>query len=188
MKKKRLLKNISIWDIWTNWTERNISGDLIASEIFEIEIDELLNNNNIDFNRENIYNDTIFIFACKYNLINIIKKLFKYNIDINYINKDNKNGLHYTCFYPNNYYIVKLLLENGANVNKQDDYGYTPLHYLIENRYINTKPIIELFNKFNANFYIKNYFGSTPYDLIREYMINDFIEIVSKTLKIKDNH
>lgn len=187
MKKKRLLKNISIWDIWTNWNERNISGDLISNEILEIELNALLNNN-IDFNKENIYNDTILIFACKYNLINIINKLLKYNIDINYINKDKKIGLHYACFYQNNYDIVKLLLENGADVNKQDNYCYTPLHYLIENRYNGTKLIIKLFDKFNANFYIKNYFGLTPYDLIREYMNNDFMELVTTNIKIKDNH
>lgn len=79
------------------------------------------------------------------NLIDAIKKnspievytCLSLNADPNYSNKETSiwTSLMEACSQPHpNKNIIKILLENGANPNLQDDQGRTPLHMIAQNR------------------------------------------------------
>jgi hypothetical protein len=54
---------------------------------------------------------------------------------------------------------IKHCIENGHNINYQDSYGSTALHYASANAYID---IVELLLKNGADINIRNYSGDTP--------------------------
>ena len=51
-------------------------------------------------------------------------------------------------------------LENGADPNSKNEFGYTPLHIVV--RYENSKECLEILLKNGADARIKNVFGKTP--------------------------
>lgn len=55
--------------------------------------------------------------------------------------------------------IVKILLENGANPNSQDQKGNTPLHYTGEYNFLEIAKLLILKD---ANLFIQNKFGNEP--------------------------
>ncbi len=83
--------------------------------------------------------------------------------------------------------MVKLLLENGANVNVQDYCGLTPLHWAVYNSDVITTTILL---EANANINIRGLNGATPFEL-GEYFNNFEIrnlmwEQVNKNIKKSD--
>ncbi len=63
-----------------------------------------------------------------------------------------------------NAHYVRVLIENGANVNCRCDMGNTPLHDAVTQ---NNDGIIELLINAGANPTIKNEFGQTPLDIAK---------------------
>jgi ankyrin repeat protein len=59
----------------------------------------------------------------------------------------------------NQYDTVKVLIEKRANVNEQDNNGYSALHFASQNYYIN---IAKLLIESNADVNIKDLHGNTP--------------------------
>ena len=70
----------------------------------------------------------------------------------------NVRPLHYAV-YHGQYYIVKKLLELGADVNIKDDRGWTPLHYAVSE---GKSEIATLLIEYGANANSVNKFGSIP--------------------------
>lgn len=68
--------------------------------------------------------------------------------------------------------IVKLLIENGADINSQDEYGIKPLHYSVYNGNCNT------FN-WIINFLSISWY-STGYENISRILIENGTDIESK--------
>jgi uncharacterized protein len=60
---------------------------------------------------------------------------------------------------------VKILVENGANVNFKGDMGYTPLHNAVLSRFGN---VIEYLLEAGADKNIKNDFGQSPKKMAQE--------------------
>lgn len=103
-------------------------------------------------NKEGFLYDTPLDIAIKYTRdIEIIKYL---------IHKEAKPGIYsvcYACQSPDSSLgIVKLLVENGAPINKKDADGNSPLHYAY------TKEIIQYLAEKEADINIKNYNSETP--------------------------
>lgn len=119
-------------------------------------------------------------FSCSLQLYDISDLLIKYNIDINVHDYNEEiTPLHY-CVILNNAKLVKLLLDNGANLNLQDVYGNTSLHYsIIENN-------VEIFNmllnhgKNNINLNLWNIDGEIP---LHKAILREEIQYVDKLVE-----
>lgn len=55
--------------------------------------------------------------------------------------------------------VVKVLIENGADINIQDDFGSKPLHYAV---YRGNKNIVKLLIENETNIDCKNNYETTP--------------------------
>ena len=65
-------------------------------------------------------------------IMDIIQKLIVKNVSINAMNEYNQTSLHLAS--KRGYYnILDLLIELKADLNKVDNYGNSPIHYLIDN-------------------------------------------------------
>jgi ankyrin repeat protein len=153
-----------------------------------------------NLNNVNIYgNNIIFTAVGQYN-IEVLKLLIQYNVNINIRNNSGQNPLHHACLiaapvslikllakyidvnsvdnngctplhYCYQYDCVKELIKSGANINKKDLAGKTPLMYTI-NRY-NTN-IMKLLIDNGAKITTKDSNGTAPKDKIN---VNKYIWI-----------
>lgn len=68
----------------------------------------------------------LFIAVCKTEA-NIIHLLYIYGCDMNSVDEDGWNGLHYAC-HVNNIQSVKVLLDLGTNKYHQNSQGHRPIN------------------------------------------------------------
>lgn len=64
------------------------------------------------------------------NIVNFLKYLVENNTNPDQPNKNNRTPLHYACMNHYNI-IISYLLSIGCNPNFKDDFGMTPMHYLM---------------------------------------------------------
>lgn len=125
------------------------------------------------------------------NICSVCKKIYNYNIHINILELLLKYGdkssnicsdisLHWAV-EQKNVETIKLSLENGADVNKEDEKGNTPLHLAVKNKNIEVAKLL-LENKANVN--SKNTYGGTPLHCAVE---NKNIEITKFLVENKAN-
>lgn len=129
---------------------------------------------------ERYFGDTLLHDASYYNQIIIINILLNFGININTLNKYNETPLFYS---RNNYEILELLLENGADPNIQNNYGDTLLHIICLNTNINDYKLIEKLLDYDANPFLKTKENETVVDLARrlkKQSISDFITFYLK--------
>jgi len=97
--------------------DENINNENQVSEIKINQVNEIKNNNRIDINyKTNDHRYTPLMWCCWLNIFDSVKEILKYKPDIDYYNN------HYDCaillaIYNGNYEMVKLLIDNGADVN-----------------------------------------------------------------------
>ena len=118
-------------DIDINYNDKfNNTALMFACDVNNIEIvKELLKyNSNIDFNTQNILKSNALLLAVSNNSIPIVKLLLEYDIDVNLTNDMYITPLMMAC-KEDNYEIVKLLLDKGANKYLRCEYGDTALDY-----------------------------------------------------------
>jgi len=77
----------------------------------------------------------LFISVCKKE-VNIIYLLYMYGCDMNSIDEDGWNGLHYAC-RVNNIQFVKVLLDLGTNKYHQNYQGHLPVNMTSNENIIN---------------------------------------------------
>lgn len=70
--------------------------------------------------------DSIYYIEYEFDNMNITNLISKF---INEKDDNNCTALHYASRLSNNLSIIRYLVENGANVNIQDNCGFSPLHY-----------------------------------------------------------
>lgn len=129
-------------------------------------------NKKMNINIEDKYGNTPLHIACNLGKIHVVKHLLK-NININ-INHKRKDGTHcLSVLTKNKYDIIKLLLDNGFDINLTDNYGNTLLMKYIEHH--ETK-ILNLLCKYKPDLHITNNNNKTIYDMLlgnNFYKIND---------------
>ena len=81
-------------------------------------------------------------------------------VDANIKGWYNVTPLHYAC-RGGYLQIVEYLIENGADIEAQDDNEETPLHYVSYSGYVD---IVKLLLSKGANKRVKNKYDETPYD------------------------
>ncbi|EAY08764.1 ankyrin repeat protein, putative [Trichomonas vaginalis G3] len=119
---------------------------------------EIFKNEDLDFTKKSIRNETILIVAMIYNNTEICKFLIDSlkdkALDINAQDNDKFSALCYAV-KNNNKEIAELLISHGAKVDAADDYGEVPLNIAVQN---NNQDLIELLisNKADLNACNKN--------------------------------
>ena len=101
----------------------------------------------IDAKTNDLLGESALICASRNHFNDIIKLLISYNVTINSTDNNGQSALHW-CAKVNNCQGAILLLENGANINLQDENEKTPLSVAIDE--LNTNEIIQLLIKYQA--------------------------------------
>jgi serine/threonine-protein phosphatase 6 regulatory ankyrin repeat subunit A/serine/threonine-protein phosphatase 6 regulatory ankyrin repeat subunit B len=169
---------------------------LLYSEVTSsLETVNLLINFGADINMQNINGQNALHLIINYlrhatvdnykTTLDIIQRIMINTTDINAIDKDNWNALHYATSWsdkPGAYDIVKLLIEHNIDINLQNQYGKTALHNaiyygepLIAKLLIDSNIDVNIVTKqnYNALHYVTNNFDMTTFDLL----LNTNIEI-----------
>ena len=80
--------------------------------------------------------------------------------------------------------VTKLLVENGLNINALDKYESISFRYAIAINKLSTnelKPVYEYLIKKGANYKLKDIFGKTCIDYMKEFSWrNDALEIIKE--------
>ena len=85
-----------------------------------------------------------FLNACREGNIDLIDDFLEEGISPNTMDKDGKTALMLACINLHSDYIVKMLLENGANIYAQDINGKTALDYAIEHKNEDAEILIKI--------------------------------------------
>ena len=103
----------------------------------------------------------LFLDIAQFGEINRVMDMIEQGIDVNYQDDTNETAL-YVASENGQIDIVKILLENGANPNLQENvHGETPLMVATK---IGRIDIMKILLENGANPLIKDYEGNTPYD------------------------
>lgn len=89
-------------------------------------------------------------------------------------NKSGRRPLNWAAFYGHSE-IVKLLLDNGADIDGQNNTGFTPVHHAVEN---NKKDLVILLIAAKADVSIANKRGEKPLDTALEQKNNAIVELL----------
>ena len=88
--------------------------------------------------------------------------------------KDNfRDYLLYFSVLSNNEKYAQQLIESGANINRQDEHGDTPLHIAYRNEFWD---IVNLLLRHNAKMFIKNNNGYVASDYFYEDLSSSNLE------------
>lgn len=110
--------------------------------------------------------------AANQGLLETCRLFIQYGADVNHHGDDGGTVLHQACWQYKNENILKLLVENGANVDAKDNNGNTPLMGCARtNRYENIKTLVDL----GANLNIKNNKGLSLLDMVAEQDFRNFL-------------
>lgn len=99
-----------------------------------------------------------------------LKKRLRKQITCCEINEITTSGLTALnqCVLDGNYESVKMLVELGANVNKRDRFGWTPLHYAASEGY---EKICRYLLRNGANLRVENKDGKFPVEVTDDEII-----------------
>ena len=117
--------------------------------------------------------------AAKAGQINAVFTFLRFKPNVNLLNKSLRTPLH-KCYKHLN--IVKLLIQNGAKVNLQDNKGFTPAHRAA------IKNSIEVIREFilnGADMHIRDNVGKMPFEYIKDPHIYKQLEKLYMWLKSK---
>ncbi|WP_342273365.1 ankyrin repeat domain-containing protein [Spiroplasma endosymbiont of Acasis viretata] len=156
---KLLLENDADINIQNKYGNNTILDVLFKNNKIEI-IKEILIKKIINDYNEKKYIDILLIYFSKYNDILSFKWLNEnFKIDSNIEDKETFCSPLYYAVNNNNIEIVKLLLENDADINEQDINGSTPLHWAIE---CNNIEIVKLLLENDADINEQDINGCAP--------------------------
>lgn len=131
-------------------------------------VDELLNkgvNINLPYNHSGW---TPFMWVCKEHCDpEIIGKFLQYNPNLNLKNKQGQTALHIMARHRSSFACLELLIEKGANVDAQDNDGWTSLMDAVKHpqAMMRKDVIYDLAELSDTS--IKNHDGRTAYDIAK---------------------
>lgn len=99
---------------------------------------------------------TPLITACMYNQIDIVDKLLSLGVDVNLSNYEAQTAI----FYIRSADMINKLYLHGANINRRDIFGETPLNRFVF--YHDAEIIVESLINYGADVNIPNKHGETP--------------------------
>lgn len=134
-----------------NWSNLNILDEhaktplMVAANYGSTEIAKLLIDKGADFTIRDFEGRSALYYACSTANIELIKHLLVKGADPNEEFSNGETALMVTIKNPrgikmNVQGIIDCLIEHGADINKPNDWGYTPIIYSI----ISSKPDIEI--------------------------------------------
>lgn len=128
-------------------------------------------------NAKTTYGWTGLMIAVDIGDVERVKLLLSYKADPNSISDDlNKNtALHMLCrksfMSDRNIEIMKLLIDNGANIHARDAYGREPLHWIggISDPNFRTK-VLDFLMKHEADLNAQDNNGDTPLNIMIDFL------------------
>lgn len=93
---------------------------------------EVIKSNNLNIVDKNGETPLYLVSGRDFSYFQIIKKMIEKGADPNIAREDGKIPLHAASWASQNIKVIKFLVDNGSNINKQDNDGYTPLMLCIE--------------------------------------------------------
>ena len=128
---------------------------------------ETLINKGADINCVDIYysvtNMSPLLHASAHNNYKIVEKLLQLGADVQYKDTLGENAIAKCMSTSFNINTLVALVDKGADINSQDIYGKTPLHYECEKFYNHT---VELLMTYGANANIQDKDGYTPLHIV----------------------
>ena len=113
-----------------------------------------------EVNARNKIKQTSFYISTIKGIKEVVKLLIDVGADANSRNKLNgRNSLHILTRGAANKDIARILAASGANVNAQDNWGETPLHYAVR---VSDEELVKAFIAFGANVNAQDNSGNTP--------------------------
>ena len=95
-----------------------------------------------------------------YNFVDDLRQEIADGDDINEADETGFTPLHSACF-SNNYEAAKVLLDEGADTGRQDQWGNTALSYVVKNNE-NSLRMVTLLVEYGADPTIENNYGHSP--------------------------
>ncbi|ORX44870.1 ankyrin [Piromyces finnis] len=145
-------------------------------------IEILMNHPTFDFSYTDQNGNNLLMLYSILNNSDIIKKVLERNIDL--LNKTNKKGenalIIATKLFCNE--VIKTLVEYNINLNQQDEFGNTALHYAVQ---LNIPKIVNTLAYAHADKYIKNYENQTPYDIAKNNNNEKIIDVLEHPVPFK---
>jgi ankyrin repeat protein len=142
----------------------------------------LKNANSFSINSYIFDGTTILLVAAKKRNQELVKQLIDLGAQVDLGNKTNgMTPLHILCI-SGGIDIIEILINNGANINKQDVHGMTPLHYAA--MYLDNNHIEHLLKR-GADINLTDNFGYLPiHHAIWEDNFQSYISLQRKNLHI----
>ena len=108
-----------------------------------------------------------FIALCQSGTRSEVERAIRAGANVNAANENGWTALHFAALYNDDPEVVKLLLENGANIDARDEYGDTPLMNAVISQF--PRHILLLLNH-GADPNVVNNAGETASDFLPEHM------------------
>lgn len=151
----------------------------------------IINHNKMIVNTRQSNGENALHIACNFELKNIVELLLKNDINVNIQDYDQEfTPLHY-AINTWNLDITTAILESGkANINLQDVYGNTILHYAVIGKRIDVVSMLLSYKQFPQNANLWNINGKIPLHFVFDIdeHVTDYIDILlqKSNLNIQD--
>ena len=130
-----------------------------------------------DINIINSEGQNLLQEAIAYSNKEVISLLIKLGIYLNHQDKRGTTAIHFTCMHKD-IETLKDILQNGADVNIEDNYGNQAMWTATFNAR-GEYSIVKLIKKFGANANHKNKTGRSPLDFAKQLNDEELISILS---------
>ena len=177
------IKTLLEYNSDVNMVDSNGSNSLqLAIMNRNIDAVKLILSNDININNRTNTGETALHMATNQQLYEVAEMLINKNINIDIQDYEHEFSALDYCIVHNNAKLTALLVKNDANVNTQDFFGNTPLHYAIkeENYEIVTILTKSTYSKGKINYNLYNIDSQLPIHVMFEKNIDkvaNFLEL-----------